>query len=49
MRREIHGFRVREFRTDDHRDYAVVLQGGEKLRLSRTFREEVERRLGDRI
>jgi two-component system, LytTR family, response regulator len=41
--------RVREFRTDDHRDYTVVLRGGEQLRLSRTFREEVERRLGDRI
>lgn len=41
--------RVREFRTEDHRDYTVVLRGGEKLRLSRTFRDEVERRLGDRI
>ena len=41
--------RVREFHTDDHRDYTVVLEGGEELRLSRTFRDEVERRLGDRI
>ena len=41
--------RVEEFRTEDHRDYNVVLDTGETLRLSRTYRAEVEGRLGDRI
>lgn len=41
--------RVTEFRTSDHRDFTVVLESGERLRLSRTYREDVEERLGDRI
>lgn len=41
--------RVREFRTADHRDFTVILETGERLRLSRTYRHEVEARLGDRI
>lgn len=41
--------RVREFRTEDHRDYTVILDSGERLRLSRTYRATVEERLGDRI
>lgn len=41
--------RVEEFRTEDHRDYTAVLETGRRLRLSRTYRAEVEARLGDRI
>lgn len=41
--------RVREFRTEDRRDFTVVLESGKELRLSRTYRAEVEARLGDRI
>jgi two-component system LytT family response regulator len=41
--------RVREFRTQDHRDYTVILDTGAHLRLSRTYRQQVEARLGDRI
>lgn len=41
--------RVRELRTDDHRDYTVLLESGHTLRLSRTYRKDLERALGDRI
>lgn len=41
--------RVREFRTEDGRDYTVILDSGERLRLSRTYRPEVEERLGERL
>ncbi len=41
--------RVTELRTDNHRDYSVLLESGQTLRLSRTYRNELERALGDRI
>jgi len=41
--------RVKEFRSEDRRDYTVILESGATLRLSRTYRPEVEARLGDRI
>lgn len=41
--------RITELRTDNHRDYTVLLESGQTLRLSRTYRNELERALGDRI
>ena len=41
--------RVRELRTRNHRDYTVLLESGQTLRLSRTFRADLERVLGGRI
>lgn len=41
--------RVTELRTDNHRDYTVLLESGQTLRLSRTYRNELQRALGDRI
>jgi two-component system LytT family response regulator len=41
--------RVRELRTENRRDFTVLLEGGETLRLSRTYREALERALGGRI
>lgn len=41
--------RVREFRTNDGRDYTVVLVTGRTLRLSRTWRPALEDRLGGRL
>lgn len=41
--------RVTELRTTDHRDYTVLLRGGQTLRLSRTYRSDFERAIGDRI
>jgi two-component system LytT family response regulator len=41
--------RVRELRTEDHRDFTVLLESGTSLRLSRTYRAALERALGDRI
>lgn len=41
--------RVVELRTRDRRDFVVVLESGHRLRLSRTYRDNLERALGDRI
>jgi two-component system LytT family response regulator len=41
--------RVRELRTQNHRDYTVLLESGQTLRLSRTYRSELERVVGGRI
>lgn len=38
--------RVRELRSDEHGDYEVVLRGGRRLRVSRTYRDAALRRLG---
>jgi two-component system LytT family response regulator len=41
--------RVKELRTEDNRDFTVVLHGGAVLRLSRTYREAFERALGSSL
>jgi two-component system LytT family response regulator len=41
--------RVKELRTEDNRDFTVVLHGGTVLRLSRTYREAFERALGSSL
>jgi len=41
--------RIRQLRTENHRDFEVQLEGGDRLRLSRTYRERLEAALGDRI
>lgn len=41
--------RVVEFESHDRRDFSVVLTSGTRLKLSRTYREEVERRLRARL
>ena len=41
--------RIRELRTDDYRDYTVLLRDGQQLRLSRSYRQALEAALGDRI
>jgi two-component system LytT family response regulator len=41
--------RIRELRTDDYRDYTVILRDGQRLRLSRSYRQALEDALGDRI
>lgn len=38
--------RVRRLVTDDHGDYVVILEGGRELRVGRTYRDAVLRRLG---
>ncbi len=41
--------RIRELRTDDYRDYTVILRDGRLLRLSRSHRQALEEALGGRI
>jgi two-component system LytT family response regulator len=41
--------RIRELRTEDYRDYTVLLRDGQQLRLSRSYRPALEAALGDRI
>jgi two-component system LytT family response regulator len=41
--------RIRELRTEDYRDYTVLLRDGQQLRLSRSYRQALEAALGDRI
>jgi two-component system LytT family response regulator len=41
--------RVKELRTQDNRDFMVVLHGGGVLRLSRTYRDAFERALGSKL
>lgn len=41
--------RIRELRTDDYRDYTLILRDGQRLRLSRSHRQALEKALGDRI
>lgn len=41
--------RIRELHTDDYRDYTVILRDGQRLRLSRSYRQALEAALGDRI
>ena len=40
--------RVRELLLDANGEYEVVLEGGRRLRLSRSYREELQKRLGGR-
>lgn len=41
--------RIRELRTDDYRDDTVILRDGQRLQLSRSYRQALENTLGDRI
>lgn len=41
--------RVTELRTDDNRDFTVMLRDGTALRLSRTYRESFERAIGSSL
>lgn len=41
--------RIVELRTDNYRDFQVLLEDGQTLRLSRTYRAALEDALGDRI
>lgn len=41
--------RVKELRTENYRDFTVLLEGGHQLRLSRTYRADFERAVGGRI
>jgi two-component system LytT family response regulator len=41
--------RIKELRTEDHRDFEVVLDSGDHLRLSRTYKHTLESVVGDRI
>lgn len=40
--------RIRHVRSDAHGDYVVVLEGGERLRVGRSYRDEVLERVGMR-
>lgn len=41
--------RIEELRTEDRRDFEVILDSGDHLRLSRTYRQTLEAVIGDRI
>lgn len=41
--------RITELRTENYRDYQIVLESGQTLRMSRTYRDAVEEALGDAI
>ncbi len=41
--------RIREVQPLEHRDYIVILEGGERLRVSRTRRRALEAILGQSI
>jgi two-component system, LytTR family, response regulator len=40
---------VRELHTRDYRDYEVLMRDGARVRLSRTYRDVIEARLGERL
>jgi two-component system LytT family response regulator len=40
---------VRELHTRDYRDYEVLMRDGARVRLSRTYRDVIEARLGARL